>query len=200
MGWAILDRADTLYSGFAGFTLARHRQNIEERLCRSICTEVNDAPLPMDEPENVNRLHSDEMARSAPGLSRGHPRQFLFRNAWLSLLLFHFAIIVSILIAKPDTSLKILLTSRSLKWSLLTMILCGSTGITLYFFWDKFGIASNVSADVEAMGLSSSNWIPFIAYFTLVNPFVEEYFWRAFWAANRRTSLLPIFCMPVFTD
>jgi len=105
---------------------------------------------------------------------------FLFRNAWAALLTFHLAIIISVFIAKPDTSLKILLTGRSLKWPLLTMILCGSTGITLYFFWDKFGITHDLAAHVETMGLNRSSWIPFIAYFTLVNPFVEEYFWRVY--------------------
>lgn len=105
---------------------------------------------------------------------------FLFRNAWVALLTFHLAIIIAVLIAKADTSLKILLTSRSFKWTLLTVILCGSTGVTLYVFWDKFGITHDLAAHVEAMGLNRSGWIPFIAYFTLVNPFVEEYFWRGY--------------------
>lgn len=109
---------------------------------------------------------------------------FLFRNAWAALLLFHFAIIVSVLIAKPDLPLKILFTGNSLKWILLCVFLCGSTGFSLYFFWDKFGIASNVSADVEAMGLNRSSWIPFIIYFALVNPFIEEYFWRGYLGSN----------------
>jgi membrane protease YdiL (CAAX protease family) len=105
---------------------------------------------------------------------------FLFRNAWAALLTFHLAIITSVLIAKPGVPPKILLTSRSLKWILLSVFICGSTGITLYYFWDKFDIARDLSAHVEAMGLSRSGWVPFIAYFSLVNPFLEEYFWRGY--------------------
>jgi hypothetical protein len=105
---------------------------------------------------------------------------FLFRNAWAALLTFHLAILISVLIAKSDIPIKILVTGRNLKWTLLTVILCGSTGITLSFFWDKFGIAPDLAVHVEAMGLSRSGWILFIAYFIVVNPFIEEYFWRGF--------------------
>jgi len=105
---------------------------------------------------------------------------FLFRNAWGALLTFHLAIIVSILMAKTDIPVKILLTGGKVKWLLLNVLLCGSTGLTLYFFWDKFGITSDIARNVETMGLNQSGWIPFIAYFALVNPFLEEYFWRGY--------------------
>jgi len=105
---------------------------------------------------------------------------FIFRSAWSSLLTFHIAIIISLLIAKPRFPLRMLLSSRDIKWILTSILLCGSSGITLYLLWDKFGIASDLGAHVEAIGLNSSTWIPFIAYFTLVNPFVEEYFWRGY--------------------
>jgi membrane protease YdiL (CAAX protease family) len=105
---------------------------------------------------------------------------FLFRTAWSSLLTFHIAILISLLIAKPNIPLSILFTGRGIKWILVSILLCGSSGVTLYFFWDKFGIANDLAAHVEAMGLSASTWIPFITYFTLVNPVLEEYFWRGY--------------------
>ena len=105
---------------------------------------------------------------------------FIFRTAWSSLLTFHIAILISLLIAKPDVPLRILFTGRNIQWILISILLCGSSGVTLYFFWDKFGIANDLAAHVEAMGLSASTWIPFITYFTLVNPLLEEYFWRGY--------------------
>lgn len=105
---------------------------------------------------------------------------FLFRNAWSALLSFHLVILISLLLAKPNIPIKIIFTSKDIKWILLSVLLCGSTGITLYFFWDKFGIASDVSTHTKAMGLTPSTWLAFIAYFTLANPFIEEYFWRGY--------------------
>lgn len=105
---------------------------------------------------------------------------FIFRNAWSALLSFHLSIVISILIAKPVFPLRTLFTSHNTRWILLSVLLCGSSGISLYFFWDQFGIAVDLSAHVRAMGLNESTWIAFIAYFALVNPLLEEYFWRGY--------------------
>lgn len=104
---------------------------------------------------------------------------FVFRQAWIALLGFHLAILISLVLAKPSEPIKILFTG-GLKWTLLNILLCGSSGITLYFLWNKFGIVSGLSTGMEAMGLNQSNWIAFIAYFTLANPLFEEYFWRGY--------------------
>ena len=105
---------------------------------------------------------------------------FVFHSAWGALVGFHVAILVSLLIARPNIPVTVLFKSTNIKWILLSILLCGSSGITLYFLWDKFGVASDLSAQVKALGLNSSTWLPFIAYFALVNPFVEEYFWRGY--------------------
>ena len=105
---------------------------------------------------------------------------FVFHSAWGALLGFHVAIIGSLLIAKPNISFAILFKSKNFKWILLSVLLCGTSGIALFFLWDVFGVASDISAQVGALGLNSRTWIPFIAYFALVNPFIEEYFWRGY--------------------
>jgi hypothetical protein len=103
---------------------------------------------------------------------------FLFRNAWAALLGFHLAILLSLLLARSQVPVKILFKSNHLRWVALSILLSGSVGVFLYFSWSSLGIAGDLSAHVAALGLNSSNWIAFIAYFTLVNPFMEEYFWR----------------------
>ena len=105
---------------------------------------------------------------------------FALHNAWRALLGFHLAILVSLLIARPDLPLSILGKSRNIKWIVLNVLLCGSSGVTLYFLWNWFAIGSDLSAQVESMGLNSRTWPAFLTYFTLVNPFVEEYFWRGY--------------------
>jgi membrane protease YdiL (CAAX protease family) len=111
---------------------------------------------------------------------------FQFHSAWSGLLTFHFAIVLSLLIARPNTPIKILFTANSIKWTLISILLCGSSGIALYFLWDKFEIVEDISTRVEAMGLTPSNWIAFITYFTVVNPLIEEYFWRGYLGSESR--------------
>lgn len=104
---------------------------------------------------------------------------FHFQSAWGALLGFHFTIIVSLLIARPNIPLK-MLVANNIKWIVISVLLAGCGGIALYLLWDSLGFADDLSAQVEALGLNSSNWIPFIAYFALLNPLVEECFWRGF--------------------
>ena len=111
---------------------------------------------------------------------------FIFHNAWIALLAFHFAIIASLFFAKPNVSVSVLFKSKSFLWVILSVLLCGSSGLTLYFFWDYFGVARDISQQVESFGLNTSTWVGFILFFTLVNPWVEEFFWRGYLGSPTR--------------
>jgi len=113
---------------------------------------------------------------------------FFFQSAWGALLGFHAVIIVALLIAKPNIPIQILLKNNNIKWIPLNILLCGSSGAILYFFWNSFGTASNITEQVVSLGLNASNWPVFIAYFAMVNPFIEEYFWRGY-LGNKTKSL-----------
>jgi len=113
---------------------------------------------------------------------------FVFHSAWGALLGFHAAIIISLIIVRPAVSLKTLLTSNNIKWILLCILICGSSGVILYFLRDKFGFANDFPAQVAELGLNEFNWKPFIVYFVFVNPFLEEYFWRG-WLGDKTKSL-----------
>ncbi|MEW6085512.1 MAG: CPBP family glutamic-type intramembrane protease [Chloroflexota bacterium] len=105
---------------------------------------------------------------------------FVFRNAWAALLGFHAAILGSLFIAQPAKPISLLFSNSNKKWVVWSVLLCGSSGIALFFLWNVFGVVQNLPAQVEALGLNSKTWIPFVAYFALINPFIEEYFWRGY--------------------
>jgi len=113
---------------------------------------------------------------------------FVFHSAWGALLGFHASIIISLIIVRPAVSLKTLLTSNNIKCILLCILICGSSGVILYFLHDKFGFANDFPAQVAELGLNEFNWKPFIVYFVFVNPFLEEYFWRG-WLGDKTKSL-----------
>ena len=113
---------------------------------------------------------------------------FVFHSAWGALLGFHAAILVSLLVARLHIPLKTLLTNKNINWLFLSVPLCGASGLVVYLLWDVFGFALDLSAQVASLGLNASNWFLFIAYFALINPFIEEYFWRG-WLGDKRKSL-----------
>ena len=105
---------------------------------------------------------------------------FWFRDAWGALLGFHLSIIISLFYAKPNLPVAFLFQSTNAKWVMLSILLCGSSGVSLYFLWPLFGIPDTISEQTLSLGLNPHSWIFFIAYFALVNPFIEEYFWRGY--------------------
>lgn len=111
---------------------------------------------------------------------------FGVQHAFLALLGFHFAIILSLIVTRSSGPLTILFKSKHIRWAVLSILLSGSSGISLYFFWSSFGIAGDLSAHVEALGLTQTTWPVFITYFVLVNPMVEEYFWRGYLGSPTR--------------
>ena len=111
---------------------------------------------------------------------------FLFKNAWLTLIGFHVAILIALAVARPSLPINILFKSKSAKWILVSALVCSTSGIGLYFLWDVFGIVPNLPMRLESIGLNSASWFAFIAYFSLVNPFIEEYFWRGFLGSDSK--------------
>jgi len=105
---------------------------------------------------------------------------FWVHQAWLALLGFHFAIIVSLLLARSRIPVKLLFRSNDLRWVALSVLLCSSSGIFLYFFRSSFGVIGNLPGQTESFGLTKDTWFAFITYFVFVNPMVEEYFWRGY--------------------
>jgi membrane protease YdiL (CAAX protease family) len=103
---------------------------------------------------------------------------FLFKSAWFTLIGFHAAILLALAVARPSLPINILFKSKSLKWILISVLIGSTSGVGLYFLWDVFGVVPDLPARLESIGLNPASWFAFIAYFSLINPFIEEYFWR----------------------
>lgn len=111
---------------------------------------------------------------------------YILRSAWAALIGFHIGILLVLWITKPKISLSILFKSKNIKWVVSNLLLCGSSGLGIYLLQDVFGLAGNLSTQLSELGLNQVTWIPFIAYFSLVNPFVEEYFWRGVFGSETK--------------
>ena len=105
---------------------------------------------------------------------------FWFQNAWIGLLGFHIAIVLAVLLVGPPVPVSNLFKSSDIRRVFLSILLCGSSGISLYFLWPYVGVISDLPAGVESFGLTNSTWPVFVTYFALVNPLIEEYFWRVY--------------------
>lgn len=105
---------------------------------------------------------------------------FGLRSAWAALLGFHATLLVILLAAKPAIPVTTLFRSNSLRLAFGCAVLCASSGVVLYYLQPVLGLSESFSRDLAALGLSPSAWPKFIAYFALINPWLEEYFWRGY--------------------
>ena len=70
------------------------------------------------------------------------------------------------------------------------MLLAGIlSGVALYLLWPLLGTPRDLGASLAGLGLNPLSWLPFILYFSLVNPWLEELYWRG-WLGSLSPSLL----------
>ncbi len=105
---------------------------------------------------------------------------FLFQSAWFAMVGFHLAMLIMLLVLRANIPINILFKTGHFKWILPAMVLCASSGFFIYYLYPFFGTTEALRSQLEVIGLGKSNWFALITYFSLVNPFIEEYFWRAF--------------------
>jgi len=103
---------------------------------------------------------------------------FVFKNAWLTLAGFHLAIGLALILLRPTLKMGSLFTNQRPAYIFISMLVCSMSGAGLYLLWDVLEVAPNLHGQLISLGLNAQTWAGFIVYFTLVNPWVEEYFWR----------------------
>jgi hypothetical protein len=107
------------------------------------------------------------------------------QSAWGALVGFHLALL-PLLVARRQTFSPRFLAPVS-KRILLAVAATGLfAGLGLWLIWPSAGLPADYPLRVAALGLSGAIWLPFIVYFTLVNPWLEEAYWR-----DALTSLSP---------
>ncbi len=110
----------------------------------------------------------------------------LFNNAWIAIISYHFGMIAIILLSREHIPFRTLLLSTNYKIPLLTAVLGATGGILLYILWPLLSIPPDINIYLQNIGLTPRAWPIFLAYFILVNPWIEEYFWRGYLGSNSK--------------
>lgn len=111
-------------------------------------------------------------------------------NVWFSILGYHLGMIIVLLLAGPQISFRQVWRSRNYEILIVTSAFGGMGGLLLYLFWPLLGIPGDISQYLQNRGLTTAAWPFFLAYFILVNPWLEEYFWRSYLGSNSKNLTL----------
>jgi hypothetical protein len=103
---------------------------------------------------------------------------YVCHNAWAAVLAYH----VGILLFLSRTGIKdaaLRFRASSSPGRVLLFGLSGlSAGVLLYFLWPFLHFSPRLASALLEWGLNRQTWPWFIAYGGLVNPWLEEAFWR----------------------
>jgi hypothetical protein len=117
----------------------------------------------------------------------------VFHNAWAAILTYHAGIVAVIFFLKPKIPFSQIVRSSNHKWLMVSTAIGACGGVVLYLLWPLLSVPVDIAAYIRNIGLTPASWPFFIAYYVLVNPFLEEYFWRGYLGSKAKYPILKDF-------
>jgi len=105
---------------------------------------------------------------------------YLLHSAWAAVLLYHLGMVLVLTFDRGWGQARKLVAGMQ-PFNLTATSLFGlSGGALLYLLWPLLGVPPGVSESLAVLGITKAAWPAFIAYFCLVNPWLEEVYWRGY--------------------
>ncbi|MFC1921166.1 type II CAAX prenyl endopeptidase Rce1 family protein [Chloroflexota bacterium] len=114
----------------------------------------------------------------------------VFHNAWLAILGYHAGMVAILSLTKTGITLKRAFQGKKLWIPFVTALAGAVGGILLYILWPVLAVPDDINSYIRNIGLNEQTWPVFLVYFTLMNPLIEEYYWRGYLAAATRKITL----------
>jgi membrane protease YdiL (CAAX protease family) len=114
----------------------------------------------------------------------------LLHNAWIAILAYHAGIIAVVLASPAKFNPSRLFQSNNWKIPAVTAAIGVAGGILVYLLLPLIGTSPDLDQYLLKIGLTHTTWPFFILYFFLVNPFLEEHYWRGFLGSDSKRITL----------
>jgi membrane protease YdiL (CAAX protease family) len=114
----------------------------------------------------------------------------VFRSGWAAILMYHAVVCLVLTLAGGWSSASKLFRGWRPGAGLGFVAMSLLTGVVVYVAWIEMQLAPGSIADtVEGVGLQGPMLIGFGIYYAVVNPAIEEIFWRGWYGENCRWPL-----------
>ncbi|MFC2038448.1 type II CAAX prenyl endopeptidase Rce1 family protein [Chloroflexota bacterium] len=110
----------------------------------------------------------------------------VFHNAWLAMLAYHAGMAAVLLSSKTPLSIRRFFHVKNYRIIFISALAGACGGILLYVLWPFLSVPDDINSYIVGIGLNDETWPLFLAYFILVNPLIEEYYWRGYLASGTR--------------
>ncbi len=101
-----------------------------------------------------------------------------FESGWLAFGLYHVGIVTVLALAGRLRMSRSLLAGWHSGVALMAVSAGAAGGLLIWALWPQLGAASDLRARLGGIGLAGTAWTTFVAYHVLINPWLEELFWR----------------------
>ena len=115
---------------------------------------------------------------------------FAFHNVWVAILAYHAGVATVVLLAKLVVPFQTFLKSTDYKLLLLSAAIGAGGGILLYLLWPLLSVPPDINTYLRSIGLTGTAWPYFIVYYILVNPILEEYYWRGLLGSSAKRPVM----------
>ena len=112
---------------------------------------------------------------------------YVLKNAWIAIGLYHFGIVLFLIAGDRNSLLKKIRTGWNPKMA------AAGAGISVMIFpvvfilWEHMRLENvQLNTTLADFGLHGTSWFIFMMYFSTVQPFLEELYWRGFLESNHK--------------
>jgi membrane protease YdiL (CAAX protease family) len=111
---------------------------------------------------------------------------YVFSNIWVAMVSYHLSIILIAVFTKNLLKFKNLIKGWSLLLTFLFTLGCAVNGVLIYYLWPFISGSGDLGLKLIELGLNDSNWLLLILYYSLITPWLEEFFWRDLMASKSK--------------
>jgi hypothetical protein len=111
---------------------------------------------------------------------------FVFSNVWAAVLGYHVVMAGILFFAGRRISFSQIRESRNYAILIVTCVMGAAGGLLLYLLWPVLAASAEVNLFLRNIGFTAGMWPYFIVYFVLVNPWLEEFYWRGFLGSDSK--------------
>ncbi len=104
---------------------------------------------------------------------------YVLKSAWIAIGLYHFGITVFLIAGDRNSLLKRVCTGWNSMPAVIGVVMSVMIFPIVFFFWGHMQLESTpLKSALANFGLHGTSWFFFMIYFSTVQPFLEELYWR----------------------
>jgi membrane protease YdiL (CAAX protease family) len=116
---------------------------------------------------------------------------FLFESGWAAILGYHAAICLVLTLSRGWPAAAALQRGWNPLFGAGMTAVCLVSGVAIFLLWPFIHLEGVVlSEGLRRLGLHGMWWWVFVAYYSLVNPWLEELFWRGWYPDQLRRPMI----------